>query len=497
LLVTSRNHFTLPGLVARNLDELPHEDACELLLKIEPRIGDAADRIARLCDRLPIALRLAAGALAERPDLTPDSYLHQLVDEKKRLGLIEGTLKLSVQLLSEELQGLWCRLVVFPDSFDADAAAAVWGLEPALVLDSLGMLVRSSLVDGKDGRYRLHDLIRLFADSHLDDAGRNESRVRHAEYYLQVLSTADNLYLKDRESVLAGLRLFDSEWTNIQAGHRWASSYAGSERRANEIARDFADSGVYILSFRQNPRERIDWLQAGLNSCRGLEDRRGEGKALGNMGLAYAALGEPRRAIELYEQALVIDREIDDRRGEGIDLGNMGLAYAALGEFKHAIELYEQRLAIARDIGDRRGEGNALGSMGIVYRNLGEFKHAIELYEQWLAIARDIGDRRGEGKALCNMGNAYADLGEPRRAIELYEQQLAIARDIGDRLGEASTSWNLGLALESQDELAHAAEQMQPWVEYLKEIGHPNTEAHEARVQQIRDRLAANEFPPD
>jgi tetratricopeptide (TPR) repeat protein len=70
-------------------------------------------------------------------------------------------------------------------------------------------------------------------------------------------------------------------------------------------------------------------------------DRRGEGNALGNLGLAYAALGEARRAIEFYEQALVIDREIGDRRGEGADLGNLGSAYFTLGEARRAIEFYE------------------------------------------------------------------------------------------------------------------------------------------------------------
>ena len=98
---------------------------------------------------------------------------------------------------------------------------------------------------------------------------------------------------------------------------------------------------------------------------REIGDRRGEGTALGNLGAAYADLGETRRAIELYEQQLVIVREIGDRRGEGTALGNLGTAYADLGETRRAIELYEQRLVIAREIGDRRGEGTALGNLGL------------------------------------------------------------------------------------------------------------------------------------
>ena len=39
LLVTSRQHFTLPGLYARNLDALPPNDARDLLIKIAPRLA--------------------------------------------------------------------------------------------------------------------------------------------------------------------------------------------------------------------------------------------------------------------------------------------------------------------------------------------------------------------------------------------------------------------------------------------------------------------------
>ena len=65
LLVTSRWHSTLPGFAAKNLDTLMAGDARALLLTIAPRIGEWADKIAALCGYLPLALRLAASALAK------------------------------------------------------------------------------------------------------------------------------------------------------------------------------------------------------------------------------------------------------------------------------------------------------------------------------------------------------------------------------------------------------------------------------------------------
>src|SRR6185369_9394199 len=64
LLVTSRRHFILPGLAAKNLDALTAADARSLLLAIAPRIGESANEIAKLCGYLPLALRMAASALA-------------------------------------------------------------------------------------------------------------------------------------------------------------------------------------------------------------------------------------------------------------------------------------------------------------------------------------------------------------------------------------------------------------------------------------------------
>ncbi len=63
-------------------------------------------------------------------------------------------------------------------------------------------------------------------------------------------------------------------------------------------------------------------------------------------GECLCSLGEPRKAIEFYEQCLVIAREIGDRRSEGNALFNMGLALYDLKEKDRAIHLVKQALEI-------------------------------------------------------------------------------------------------------------------------------------------------------
>jgi CHAT domain-containing protein/tetratricopeptide (TPR) repeat protein len=217
-------------------------------------------------------------------------------------------------------------------------------------------------------------------------------------------------------------------------------------------------------------RRAIDFYEQSLAIAREIDDRRGEGNALGNLGNAYDNLGDYRRAIDFYEQRLAIAREIEDRRGEGNALGNLGLAYFSLGDYRQAIDFYEQRLAIAREIEDRRGEGNALGNLGSAYDSLGDYRQAIDFYEQSLAILREIEDRRGEGSVLGNLGNAYDNLGDYRQAIDFYEQRLAIAREIEDRRGEGSVLGNLGNAYFSLGDYRQAIDFHEQSLAILREI---------------------------
>ena len=525
VLITSRQKFALPGLQPHDLDALPPEDARALLLAICPRIGALADELARVCGGLPLALRAAGSALAERIDLSPAAYRRRLEQAQARLSLIDASLNLSYELLPPEQQARWALLAVFPADFDAAAVAAVWNMDADAAQDALSDLVKWSVVDfsispsqegksapdlgesgGGGGRYRLHDLARLFAAARAEAAARDAAELRHAQYYATLLHAANELYLQggdnilttlnrylqavlktasgeqlykqDCSNILTALKRFDTEWLNIQAGQAWAAAHAERDETATTLCNTYPDAGVYLLELRLPPRKRIPWLEAALAATRRLQDRRMEGVHLGNLGRAYNDLGEPRRAIEYFEQALLIDLEIGDRRGEGSGFGNLGCAYYFLGEPRRAIEYYEQQLTITREIGDRRGEGNALGNLGVAYKDLGEPRRAIEYHEQQLVIAREIGDRRNEGIALGNLGITYAIIDEPRRAIEYYEQDLAIAREIGDRRGEESVLGNLGVAYAIKGEPRRAIEYFGQELAISREIGDRRSEGN-------------------
>ncbi|MEW6492028.1 MAG: CHAT domain-containing tetratricopeptide repeat protein [Cyanobacteriota bacterium] len=215
------------------------------------------------------------------------------------------------------------------------------------------------------------------------------------------------------------------------------------------------------------------WEQA-LAIYQEIKDRVGEGKTVGNLGVAYYNLGNYTEAIRYYRQSLAIGKEIKDRLVEGNALGNLGSAYESLGDYTKAIEYQQQSLAIAREIEDPLGEAAALSSLGLVYYSQGDYAKAIEYQQQSLAIKREIEDRLGESRSLSNLGIAYHALGDYAKAIDYHQQRLAIALEIKDRLGESQSLSNLGNAYRALGDYAKA-------IEYHRQ--------HLAIAREIKDRL--------
>ena len=496
VLVTSRQHFALPGLDAVNLGVMEPPEARALLLKIAPSIGPEADALAETCGRLPLALRLAASFLAVNKHIAPAEYIRQLRDSRQRLGLLdkaqeftaedlglEASFTLSLQQLPPEQQHQFSQLAVFPTSFDPAAVTAVWAVEEPAASDALDLLLRLSLLEWnqKTKRFELHDLLREFARNRSKLEELNTAKQRHAQHFIHVGARTNELFLKGGENTLAGLALFDRERVHLEAAFDWLESQ--SDKKLALLLVSLVNAVVYASNLRFHPRQSIRWLEAQAKAARLTENRMAEGNALGNLGLAYADLGEVRKAIEFYEQALIIAREIGDRHGEGAALGSLGNACTDLGDARKAIEFYEQALAIDREIGDRHGEGTAFGNLGIAYKNLGEARKAIEFHEQALVISREIGDRRGEGNALGNLGVAYKNLGEARKAIEFYEQALAIAREIGDQRGEGTAIWNSAGEFWKLGDRAQAIARAEAALRIYEAIGDP-------WVAKVRAQLA-------
>ncbi|MFF2749691.1 BTAD domain-containing putative transcriptional regulator [Kitasatospora sp. NPDC058048] len=195
----------LEGATLLRLAELSEDDALELLeraltperLRSEP---EAAARLAGLCDRLPLALRIAAARLAARPDWTIAELVAELADERTGLAALDadgtlsvaGRLRLTHRRLSEPAAELLAVQAAHPGrELDPSASAALLGSDTATAHRALGELTSHHLLTGTaPGRHVRTDLVRRYGAGLLAERPERHRRLlreRLADHYLTAL----------------------------------------------------------------------------------------------------------------------------------------------------------------------------------------------------------------------------------------------------------------------------------------------------------------------
>lgn len=181
-LITSR--IRLDGLVASDcarplpIGVLSEQDGAELFLRA---LGQSADtdadpddvrQIARLCDGLPLALRVAAARLIGRPQRSVAGLAAELADEQQRLALLSAedtgvaaTLRTSVaRLTGSDARLLGALARGHTRDVDAQAAASLAGTDVTTAREGLDRLAASHLIQEEGpGSYALPGLVRLYA----------------------------------------------------------------------------------------------------------------------------------------------------------------------------------------------------------------------------------------------------------------------------------------------------------------------------------------------
>jgi tetratricopeptide (TPR) repeat protein len=180
VIVTSRR--TLPGLesIGRiTLGPLPRDESEQLLAALLPesqRLDANLSGLADMCGDLPLALRIAGARIASRPHWSVADFIGRLGDERNRLQqlvagdlAVETTFSLSYNALDPTARELFRSLALLHGTtFSAKMAAAIHDLDDYVCRDQLDALVDLGLLELVHGdRYRLHDLLRLYAADRL------------------------------------------------------------------------------------------------------------------------------------------------------------------------------------------------------------------------------------------------------------------------------------------------------------------------------------------
>ncbi|MFF0493165.1 BTAD domain-containing putative transcriptional regulator [Nocardia sp. NPDC004068] len=463
VLITGRAALPgLPGVLAVRLDEMAADEALTLLTRIvgAQRVAadaGAADAVVQACGRLPLAVRIVGSRLASRPRWEIASIAAGLADERQRLALLRtgdltvaAVFRLGYDHL-EPAQAQAFRLLAVPEVEDLPLAGAAAVLESTVAeAESLcETLVDLSLLDTTAmGRYRYHDLLRLFARE-VEPADDSGAVVRLLDFYLATMKhvvlvcnpgTRLPDYLKPTVAQGNSFRdgaqaraWIDTERFNLIALLRQAARIGGA---ALTLAADLAWAMAELIECGPNAQEHgralEELLRAALRAGdRGLECRvRVALGTLSTFALARMRVGRDHQRIALSLGADSADalrltafaaQLLSASTREGVE------AAASLAHADRAIRL-------ARRIGDAAIEAGCLVHAAKTLSDAGRFDEAVTHAEQGLALARRIGNHGLTAMATHELGAALAFRGELDRGLELCTRAVEFARASGSRL---------------------------------------------------------------
>jgi DNA-binding SARP family transcriptional activator/tetratricopeptide (TPR) repeat protein len=488
VLVTSRQRLT--GLDADrrvSLAPLDIDEAVGLLTRVVGGPGSGPERaavreLARLCDRLPLALRIVGARMQSRPSWAWQRMAARLADEEHRLGelavedrSVEAAFRVSYDRLAEAERRAFRVLGLSPTvEFDRLALAAMLGVPASDAERVLEDLVEASLVQQSvTGRYRLHDLVAVYARRVAAAYPAEAAAARVGVFRLYVATArlasdwgpsafptgprADTAPFADGDEASAWLDAVGGELVDVVA-HAVAAGYVDDAGRLVEGLCDYltrqgryhecrvaAETVLPLVAQATDRRlasqlrtcvgiayglqgryeEARRWLSAALEISRRTGDVMEQARALGSLGIFANAAGEPAEAATLLSASADLAQGVEDDWLSMMYLANVGAVHHQVGRHERARECYEASVGLAERIGRPRILSKTLFRMGTLQLDRGRYAEAADALSRAAALAEQVGDVPLFAAVLGRLATAEECLGEPAAAAEFRSRALA------------------------------------------------------------------------
>jgi len=515
VIVTSRRSLAgLEDTHAIALGTLPTEEATALLHRAAGPgripVGDpAVAELVTLCGHMPLAIGIVAARLRNRRALRTETVLEQLSEEHLRLDRLsdqdrslEAAFSSSYLALPEAEQRLFRLLGLVPGvDFDAYAAAALAGAGHHAAENLLESLLDHHLITQHTiGRYRFHDLVRIFARelAAKEGPGRGDEHAAAVERLLDCyLHTAQAAHrhlthrtrsvgtrpacvgdaadarpavpVPDRAAALARMR---AERDNLLSA---CDTVAQGSGRAVDLSAALA---AFLLL--EGPWERAAALHgAAATAARGHGDPDREADALCDLARIRMATGDHGEATALLERSLTLYSAADPGTGMANACCDLGRIRHLTGDYPAAAAALKRSRQLSRDLGDRLGEANSLCELARGVDSVsGDQQAALEHLRRALALYQDAGDGYGQSIALSELGRVYYLTADLPAAADVLRRALTAFESLGSRHGQASTLGMLGRVQVRTGNLAGAATRFEQALAINRDLGHRHGQAH-------------------
>ena len=469
-LITSRARLAdLSGAHAFNLDVLPAPAARDLLCAAAGRNrirtdDPALDDLVELCGRIPLALRIVAARLRHEPGLSADSLVAMLRADGERLrnlrdderGLTD-IFESSYAALAEGRRRALRLLGLVPGiEFGTHAAAALFEVK----LDGAGELLaalvaHNLLMEPRSGRFRFHDLMRLYAREVADrdepEEARHQAVERLCHWYTETA----------RDAALVAY----PSWPGLEL-----PPSAGS---------------VEALAITV-PEQALDWYDLERdNLLEAVEAAEGEGLAAYGWRLPAAMWqftelrGKVGDRLFLSETGLRCAESARDAVGRSLMLRCTSSALTEMGRFDDAIEVGLRSLRYAREDGDRLEEAKLLSNLAVAHSRGGRLEDAIDYCRRSVRLFDEIGDEVLAIPSRINLATSLTMIGRAVEAVPYAAEAVELSRRTGNRVYLGSSLAQHGSCLFGLTPPDHAAAEpvLREAIEVVRETGNRHHEA--------------------
>ncbi|MFD0547398.1 helix-turn-helix domain-containing protein [Streptomyces mexicanus] len=482
VFVTSRRPLSgLEDVDRLALSEMTQAEAVELLRRIlgEERAdaeADAVARVAELCGRLPLALRVAGNWLTVRSGWSVEHLVRRLADEERRLGAlaagdlrVEAAFELSYRQLTAQAARMLRLLSLVPGpDMTAAYGAALTATDVFDAEDVMEELVEAGLLQAAfTGRYQLHDLLRLFARTRLsreqEPGEREAAEDRLRTWLLDTATVAGRWYEPGYgapPSTWQGLVPLESAeearvWLENEAP-AWLAALRGAAARGEHTrVVETADAMDWFASRSLYLGHWLEVFRLSSEAAAALDD-----PYLRAVHLNYYAqvLGpcehRYREGIERADEALKYARRAEDAAQQGWALLNAIYPHRQLGEIRKGFDKARAAVELFEAAGDHEGWIDAVGAYGATLRDLGRAEEALTQHQRIVTFLSTPGCPVSgwtadtySAAATDALGSDCAALGRWREAVGHYRHAVAEFQRIGVQHREAEALLHLGEAL--------------------------------------------------
>jgi DNA-binding SARP family transcriptional activator/tetratricopeptide (TPR) repeat protein len=473
VLITSRRQLTglITGHGARtlSLDLLPEADARDLLasyvgsgrLTAEP---EAVAGLLACCAGLPLAISVIAAQAAAHPGFPLAVLAGELRDAATRLTVLETgdqaasvrtVLACSYQALDPQAAVVLGLLALAPGPDISLTAAASLAMLPAGQARAiLRDLETASLVqEHGPGRYRIHDLVRLYAAERASrdqpDDDRAAALRRLADFYLHAAYDGDRLLAPARtplsldEPAAGCLRLSPSDMAGALA---WFDEEHACLLAAQRLAADLGwHRSTWQLAWTLNTyhqrrglaRDQLATWRLALPSAQRLDDRPAQLLAHRWIGNACIKTGDGTGALAHLQRALALATASGDVTDQALGHHHLARAWEGQGDERRALTHAEHALRLMETVGNPVLKAQALNAVGWYHACLSNYAEARTACHAALELHREHGYLDGQGATLDSLGYIAHHTHHHTEAVSYYRQALAVMRERGNAYHEA------------------------------------------------------------